>query len=508
MERASRIVLVTGAATGIGLATAHAFARLGDLVVLADRDGERAGHAASELGAPHHGCAMDVGDEAAVRSGVAAILARHGRIDVLVNNAGIVDPRAAPALNVAMTTLDDILAVNLTGSYLVAREAGRAMVARGQGAIVNLSSGIAHRSIPGRAAYAMSKAALLGFTRALACEWAGSGVTVNAVLPGYVGTEIVAGLIAEGKVDPASAAARVPLGRLAEPDEIARAIVWTAGNAFVTGASIDVDGGHGAFGGTDPAARAPAPRPVEPAAPVVVITGGARGIGAATADRFAAMDGRVMVLDRDPGDRDGIAVDVTDREAVERAIASVVATHGRIDVLVNNAAIADDFKPTIEQDSAPFDRGLAINLVAPFHIARTVARVMERQGGGAIVNISSIAARGGLPRRSGYCAAKAGIEAMTRSLAIEWAAAGIRVNAVAPGYIATPGVTELETSGKRSLDAVRRRIPVGRLGRPEEIADAIAFLASADASYITGAIVAVDGGWSAFGDAGNASEAR
>jgi len=121
------------------------------------------------------------------------------------------------------------------------------------------------------------------------------------------------------------------------------------------------------------------------------------------------------------------------------------------------------------------------------------------------VNIGSIAGIVGLPRRNAYGAAKAGIASLTRSMACEWASDGIRVNAVAPGFVATALVKKLELDGSVDTPRLERRIPMGRLARPEEIASAILFLSSAAASYITGAILSVDGGWTAFGDAGNAS---
>lgn len=505
-SQSARTVLVTGAARGIGLACAKRFARSGDTVILADIDIAACEREAAALGAPHFALRMDVGSEDSIREAIRSAIARDGRIDILVNNAGIVDSQARPLLNVPAPDIRRLIDINLNGSFVAAREAGRHMATNGGGAVVNIASGAALRAIPGRAAYSMTKAAILGLTRALASEWAGSGIRVNAVLPGYVMTEILAALEREGRFDPRVVASAVPLGRLGTAEEVAETVYQVAGSTYVTGASISVDGGVDAFGAPTAAASGPAPRFDAAPSQVACVTGGASGIGAAIGRRLADKDYRVIILDKDeaalakigPG-QVGIALDVTDEQAVDRCFDEISARYGPVAMLVNNAAIVDPLSPTLEQHLPDFQCVIDVDLMATLFASRAAAKQMIAAGGGAIVNLSSIVAAGGMPMRNAYCAAKAGVSMLTKSLACEWAQHGIRVNAVAPGYILTPAVEALMKKGERNLDAVRRRIPMGRLGTPDEIAEIVAFLLSGAASYMTGTIYAADGGYAAYG---------
>jgi NAD(P)-dependent dehydrogenase (short-subunit alcohol dehydrogenase family) len=198
-----------------------------------------------------------------------------------------------------------------------------------------------------------------------------------------------------------------------------------------------------------------------------------------------------------------MGVDVAVEADVRALIDACIERYGRLDVLVNNAGNSDQPHPTVEQNVEAFDRLLGIHLRGTFVACREAGRVMLAQGGGAIVNLGSIAGLAGIPARNAYGAAKAGIVAMTRSLACEWARDGIRVNAVAPGYVATELVETLKRNGQMNVRSIEKRTPMGRLARPEEIAGAIGFLASDAASYITGTVLSVDGGWHAYGAAGD-----
>jgi len=236
---------------------------------------------------------------------------------------------------------------------------------------------------------------------------------------------------------------------------------------------------------------------------VAVVTGGARGIGDAIIRSFVAEGYRCVAIDLGapedpvPGTRYATA-DVTDRAAMEAVFASIGAEEGRVDVLVNNAGI-QRVGLTERFDPAVWRQVVEVHLFGMFHASALAIPYMKRQGSGAIVSIASAAAIVGMPGRGPYAAAKGAIVAWTRSLAVETAEAGIRVNAIAPGYTATKIVQQGVDDGSIVMENILGEIPMRRMGSVEEVASVVRFLASDAASYITGQTIVVDGGWTIQG---------
>ena len=236
---------------------------------------------------------------------------------------------------------------------------------------------------------------------------------------------------------------------------------------------------------------------------VCIVTGGAQGIGEACVRRFASETAKVVIADLD--DVRGTALaeavgatyihcDVGDKAQVDALVAQVLQRHGRVDVLVNNAGIfrAADFLDVTEAD---FDAVLRVNLKGSFLMGQAVARAMAASGkGGSIVNMSSVNGVLTIPNISSYNVSKGGINQLTRVMALALADQHIRVNAVAPGTIATELAAKAVLTSEDAKNKIMGRTPMKRLGEPSEIADVVAWLASDAASYVTGEIVTVDGG--------------
>lgn len=238
---------------------------------------------------------------------------------------------------------------------------------------------------------------------------------------------------------------------------------------------------------------------------IALVTGAAQGIGYAIATRFVQAGATVVIVDRDReateravvnlremgGQAMAAVVDITDTQTVNRLAADTEATHGRIDILVNNAGVTGANLPLWEYTDEEWDRVMTVNLTAVFRMCRAVVPGMRKRKQGAIVNIASIAGKEGNPNLGPYSATKAGVIALTKSLAKEVIHDGIRVNAVAPAVIATPLLTQLTPEVLKNLTS---RIPMGRMGTPEEVAAVVHFLASDDASFVTAQCYDASGG--------------
>jgi 2-deoxy-D-gluconate 3-dehydrogenase len=238
-----------------------------------------------------------------------------------------------------------------------------------------------------------------------------------------------------------------------------------------------------------------------------LVTGGSRGIGRSLARGVACAGARVVLTGRNGVTVDeavdelrscglqayGLVWDVTDRERSDDVVRAVLAEHGGLDILINNAGVIER-APAEDYPLDSWERVLTTNVTSAFALSRAAGRVMLERGRGRIVNIASVLAFAGGRNVVAYAASKGALVQLTRSLAAEWAARGVNVNAIAAGYVETDLTAALRSDPER-LRELTARIPAGRWARPEELVGPTVFLSSDAASYVTGAVLAVDGGW-------------
>ncbi|HUQ58922.1 SDR family NAD(P)-dependent oxidoreductase [Lentzea sp.] len=230
---------------------------------------------------------------------------------------------------------------------------------------------------------------------------------------------------------------------------------------------------------------------------VAVVTGTAQGMGLRIAEVLREDGFTVVGFDLRESE-DGIVGNVASAEDVQRLSSHVEETHGRVDVLVNNAGIAG-IVPFEDTSLEQWERIMAVNLTGPFLLTQALGRIMLAQGSGSVVNIASVAGLQGVADRAAYNTTKHGLIGLTRTLAVEWGGRGVRVNAVCPGWVKTEMDVESQAGGYYVDEDITDHVPMGRFAAPDDIAQAVRFLAGDNSRYVNGVALPVDGGWTADG---------
>ncbi len=525
MERADdpfrldgRVVLVTGAAQerGIGRTIGLAGAMAGAVVGLADVEEagvEEAAQAIEDAGGKAMALPMDVTNPASVAEAVERLTDAYGPVDVLINNAGISSP--TPLWEIDLEEFDRVMSVNARGGFVCLKAVLPRMMQRMRGRIVWISSqaGREGGGTFGTTHYAASKAAVIGLCQAAARELGPFGITSNAIAPGFVDTGLLARSSNQQMEDQVreKVAASVPLRRVAMAEGYCeRRRVPSLGRIRLRDGRgtrcqrrriLRVIGGSMESNALDWTMET-----FRLDGKVAAVTGAGQGLGRAFSLALARAGAEVVLLDIVGENIEEVAreiealgsrgwpevCDVTDRERVAGALASAQ----RLDVLVNNAG-TNITQPFLEVSGENLDKMLSLNVKGYFLVAQAAARRMIEAGeGGSIVNVTSQMGCVGAPTRTVYCSTKHAVEGLTKAMAVELAPRGVRVNSLAPTFVDTP-LTKPMFEDEEFLNDTLSRIPLGRLGRVQDVMGAVVFLASPAAAMVTGASLLVDGGWTA-----------
>ncbi len=519
-----KVAIVTGGATGIGAAAAEKLCQLGASVAILDRNAEAAEarvRTLSEAGhtATFHPCDVAVEDD--VKRAVDAVVRQHGRLDVLVSNAGI-----QTYGNVVSTTdelWDRTLDVHVKGCFYATKFAIPAMLASGGGAIVIIASALSFTAVQNSAAYVAAKARAAGyhpFDRSRFCP-----AKYSRQLHLSRGYRHAHAALERGPVRLAGGVARISGAKPRHGQD------WTAGRSrecgCISGQRLGIvhhrsqpHGGwraagshrrHGFSGIWNRQGRSMMSTGAL-AGKIAVITGTGAGIGRASALLFAEEGASVAAIDLDEarnaelvqeiqskgGSAEAFTADVASTRDVEDVARQIQQRWKRVDILFNNAGIVTGGKVhTLEEEE--WDRAFAINVKSMFLLSRAIIPMFLEQGGGVILNMSSTTAIRVAPDRALYGATKGAVFALTKSMAVDYAADNIRVNCLCPGTVDTPSLNA-RLAAKGNAEEARKqfiaRQPLRRIGKAEEIAKAALYLVSDDAAFVTGTAFQIDGGMS------------
>ncbi|CAL9085494.1 unnamed protein product [Musa acuminata var. zebrina] len=394
-----------------------------------------------------------------------------------VNNAGTGFQR--PVTDVTPEDFKLLMSTNLDSAVHLSQLAHPLLKASGSGNVVFISSITSLVGIDTLAVYAATKGAMNQLTRSLACEWAKDNIRANCVAPGYIRTPLIEPLC-ENEEFVAKETNRIPLGRLGEVDDVAPVVAFLClpASRYVNGQVVVIDGGRTVNGNRH-----------------AIVEELARfGAAVHTCSRNEAELNECLQQWRALNLKiTGSVCDVSsdfEREKLMQTVNSVF--HGKLHILVNNAGTLI-CKPVVEHTPEDYRRIISTNLDSAFHLSQLAHPLLKASGRGCIVNISSISGFVAIDSASVYAATKGALNQLTRSLACEWAKDNIRANCVAPAYIRTPLIQTL-SEDEEFVAREARRVPLGRLGEPEEVAAVVAFLCLPAADYVDGQVIIVDGG--------------